>query len=205
MRVMWLLLSIGWVIFGLGAFSLLGGCSKSKEEKARVLNYVGFESYVDTFVDSSKKNHRPLEVSELVIRFGTAEEVKEKSKVSAALAICTTGSEVPTIVVDQQWWENKLPSLTESKSVAEEILFHELGHCLLNRKHLDGTAPGKEIPGSIMYPKYIPGKIYAENKQEYYRELFTGVWAVLRLFEENLALSKAPISYQTETEESTVD
>lgn len=47
----------------------------------------------------------------------------------------------------------------------EELMFHELGHCILNRPHVNSTA-------SIMYPSHLGGGGYLNNYANYLSELF---------------------------------
>ena len=54
----------------------------------------------------------------------------------------------------------------------EELIFHELGHCVLNRDH-DNTMleyNGDELPKSIMYP-YVFEYEYGEYQDYYWAEL----------------------------------
>jgi hypothetical protein len=146
------------------------GCSKSEPVK----DYGVFAPYVEKFSQVAANEGRPVEIEQLRIRFGTADEVKGRSQVTAAIAICTYYEEVPTIVVDQKWWDEKLPKLENSENVAEQILFHEMGHCVLKRHHVNEMDPVEQVPASIMYSKYIKGEVYEKHRSSYYRELFLG-------------------------------
>lgn len=56
------------------------------------------------------------------------------------------------------------------ESQREELIFHELGHCLAGRDHC-----GKQHtngPISIMYPEVLPGDYYKKNREELVDELF---------------------------------
>ena len=53
----------------------------------------------------------------------------------------------------------------------EELFFHELGHCILSRKHrADG---GATFALSIMYPSVLSDNLYLANYGQYIHELFT--------------------------------
>jgi len=57
------------------------------------------------------------------------------------------------------------------------IIFHELGHCELDRPHLDllSQLEGKIIPFSIMFPSLFPRTaLYKELEAHYLDELFGG-------------------------------
>lgn len=59
----------------------------------------------------------------------------------------------------------------------EELIFHELGHCVFNRDHTTERMmfKGISVPTSIMYP-YTFGNswIYEQNLTHYYSELVEG-------------------------------
>jgi hypothetical protein len=52
----------------------------------------------------------------------------------------------------------------------EELIFHELGHCILGREHDTSYIDEYRVPKSIMYP-YIFGYAYNEYKSYYMDEL----------------------------------
>ena len=49
-------------------------------------------------------------------------------------------------------------------------MFHELGHCILNRGHYEEKVGG--VPVSLMFPSLIP-HYYLFYKEKYRTELFT--------------------------------
>jgi hypothetical protein len=52
----------------------------------------------------------------------------------------------------------------------EQLLFHELGHCVLNRKHCDLVV--NLDPISLMHPKMLKSEYYKNNRDELIEELF---------------------------------
>jgi hypothetical protein len=160
--------NISFKLISLIFLTSLVACSKAEPVK----DYGVFAPYVEKFVQVASEQGRPVTIDQLQIRFGNAEEVKGRSQVAAAIAICTYYDDVPTIVVDQKWWDEKLPKLKESGSVAEQILFHEMGHCILKRHHVNEMDPIEQVPASIMYSKYIKGDVYEKRRASYYEELF---------------------------------
>lgn len=56
-----------------------------------------------------------------------------------------------------------------SHTKREMIIFHELGHCVLNREHSSTT----DKP-SLMAESLISVRAYRENREYYLRELFSG-------------------------------
>lgn len=70
------------------------------------------------------------------------------------------------IFIDREYWD--------SASIArrEQLIFHELGHCVLRREHLLTKRSG--FPISLMYPEIdrIPDFWYAIYRKIYLDELF---------------------------------
>lgn len=87
------------------------------------------------------------------------------------VAVCQTYFYDKKIIkVDPDYWENL------SFYGKEEVIYHELGHCQLNREHNSTlTIPSKlrySIPNSIMYP-YVFGEetFYFMYREHYIEEL----------------------------------
>lgn len=82
-----------------------------------------------------------------------------------------TNNRLNIVYIDRLFW------ISNDYYAQEELLFHELGHCVLGRKHLEGLMVlGEYInaPKSIMYSipfGYLP--IYVENRDFYLKELGT--------------------------------
>jgi len=81
------------------------------------------------------------------------------------------------IIVLESYWN------TVDDNSRESILFHEFGHCVLNRVHRTDTVtdetqqeaysiPPLETPVSLMNPYYINGSVYMAYQQFYLTELF---------------------------------
>jgi hypothetical protein len=73
----------------------------------------------------------------------------------------------PHIVIKKELWEET------SFEEKEYILFHELGHCLLNRRHENDAEGGK--PLSLMNQAFTNHHLdfYLDNKRFYIEELFS--------------------------------
>lgn len=67
------------------------------------------------------------------------------------------------IEIDRDYWE------TQDEFGKEELIFHELGHCVLNKGHNEHKMG--ECPASIMYPNLVPG-CYKQHREYYLAELF---------------------------------
>jgi hypothetical protein len=53
----------------------------------------------------------------------------------------------------------------------ESVLFHELGHCVLGRQHLNDSRDN--LPMSLMNKNAVPGSLYWSNREYYLDELFS--------------------------------
>lgn len=82
---------------------------------------------------------------------------------------CQVSKDIHRILVDSNYWEGA----TESER--EVLLFHELGHCILNRTHLDEKT-GKSICVSIMRSSSSVCKMdyNLSTRSDYLDELFLG-------------------------------
>ena len=95
---------------------------------------------------------------------------------SFVLAYCQRSSQGPSIVVKGSTFNNM------SISDREQLVFHELGHCLLNLGHDDstenaldhngGTSYASDVPSSIMNKLNLNSTYYNLNRNEYLNRLF---------------------------------
>ncbi len=72
------------------------------------------------------------------------------------------------IEIDPAWWD------VISESEREELVFHELGHCVLLQEHLTGTImdrDGRWIPLSIMHMFGFGDPAYTKHRAKYHRGL----------------------------------
>lgn len=85
------------------------------------------------------------------------------------VGVCMSWSDgYKEITIDKE----SFSELDDSKK--EELVFHELGHCVLGRKHDEETIElngFKYAPRSIMYPYVFGGDMYLKNTNYYYGEL----------------------------------
>ena len=144
------------ILLSLILASLLAACGRSE------LRIDGFETEVAHFEAAAVETGHSIKITDLVI------EVHAQSNGFAA--ICYQGSGTPKIEVDPKVMV--LPQLDR-----EAILFHELGHCILGRKHLEGTVVEDEyrIPTSLMTHKSVHGWTYHVRREYYVKELFSTV------------------------------
>lgn len=82
-----------------------------------------------------------------------------------AIGYCDDRRPVHVIALNKDFWDQASPL------VREELLFHELGHCVLNREHAKTSARAPQP--SIMVPNILPEEDYKAFRNEYILELFT--------------------------------
>lgn len=103
-----------------------------------------------------------FQIGDLEAQFG---EIKEENVVG----LCETDDDAqtpPKITISKEYWEGIIDVQRE------ELLFHELGHCILNREHRnDLGADG--CPMSIMYWETISVQCL-DRYIDYYREELFG-------------------------------
>jgi hypothetical protein len=116
----------------------------------------GFEHYVNLFQEQAADLGQTIEVSDLVIRFKHI-PIEDKKVV---LGICWRGgNHVPTIDIDPEHWKGM--SMVER----ELLMFHEMGHCLLRRDHVEDYT-------SIMNPYLIRTDEFIKDENRLLAELF---------------------------------
>ncbi len=118
-----------------------------------------FTPYVARFETASGQYGSKLTVTNLVIQFGDTQSSTERGACEIG------GGNPPTIIVNQESW-NRI-----SDAEREEFLFHELGHCVLRRKHKTGY-DGDGKPLSIMFPYSMDALTYQNKQGAYLAELF---------------------------------
>ncbi len=66
----------------------------------------------------------------------------------------------------RRWW------VRASNACQEQLLYHELGHCILDRTHLSGYQGPQGFPTSIMRRSVFNCDVYMHYRAYYLRELF---------------------------------
>jgi hypothetical protein len=144
------------------ALSACGAAPSSNTAHDNTLQVDGFKSYVTSFEQTAAQYGNPVQVTDLVIQFGQVDGVGE----NGGRGVCelSEGS-TPVITISQAAWTSS------SESEREELIFHELGHCVLHKTHVGGIN-SDGIPASIMNPYKIDGAIYSQYKSFYLTGLF---------------------------------
>ena len=131
----------------------------------------GFLSYITTFENNGKIefNDPTFKVTNVPVNFGDTENPE-------FVGVCFTYSNGDKeIIIDKQWWDRVSPTSRES------LIFHELGHCALNRVHNDEEIEknGKTVRASIMNPGVVSSMDYNSYKPGYLHELYTNDQTIL--------------------------
>lgn len=130
------------------------------------INAGDFTRYVLDFQKAYQENQsivdlnnqsKSLAISKLTVRYG-------KKIYSDEIGHCEWVNEIPTVVLDPIEWN-------KDEKRKEMVMFHEFGHCVLNRPHCEGKN-SEGIPNSIMAKVSFDPKIYEANKLYYLQELF---------------------------------
>ncbi len=140
----------------IGVLFLLLGCGRAPtlEEKEE------FTPYLNRFLAYSKQNGRDLSAS-VNVTYGNLQ--------GKHLGVCEEAwLQTPHVEINRAAWG------ASPESTKEMMLFHELGHCLLGRSHIDTkvSAGPSLIPSSIMGSHGVPGRLYEQFQDYYLTELF---------------------------------
>lgn len=124
-----------------------------------------FSSYVEQFEEKAKKetSNQNFKVGDIPINFG---DTTDPSYDGVCLVYDDGTKEV---IIKKSWWENR--NLVSRRV----MIFHELGHCRLGRKHDSSTVEvdGKQVKTSIMHPEIPDDTTFGMNQEGYLTELFT--------------------------------
>lgn len=111
------------------------------------------QPYVSMFVEYSYYLNKYTPITDLRADFGDLD--------STTLGICDYNT--TTITLDKTYWK------TANEYARQVLVFHELGHCILDRGHKEEKVNG--VPTSIMYPINMT-KYYIDHEDYYIHELF---------------------------------
>lgn len=136
----------------------LTGCKKDIIETDQALL-----PYFDLFALEAEKRGITVDY-ELERIEGLLQDIRDES----VLGQCFRNAEKPKkVIIDQEYWD-------EADEFSKQFLiFHELGHCFLNREH-DDRSDASNVCISIMHstPQACDFELTEENKKEYLDELF---------------------------------
>jgi len=132
-----------------------GGSSRKFETSNPV-----FKEFVDKFETEGKAylNQPNFNIGDIPINFGDTE--------GTAVGVCFKYSNGKSeVIIDEDKWD-ALPS------IREVLIYHELGHCRLNRGH-DNSLFDNDVKLSILNEVLVSGFQYTRYRDGYVKELFT--------------------------------
>ncbi len=133
---------------------LIAGCGNNRPQSFAI---TGFEVYYAQFVSDVGVGS-----NDLVIKFGNPAAV---TGLNTTVGVCERGNgRTPTVIIDEYFWAGS------SEGYRQEIIDHELGHCILNRDHNNAVLPNG-WPASIMNAYLFNPQVIDNNKQYYFHEL----------------------------------
>ncbi|MFZ9000312.1 MAG: hypothetical protein ACO20H_03355 [Bacteriovoracaceae bacterium] len=127
-----------------------------------------FQEYITQFKTAHKQIHSSdIRLDHIPINFGKP----SKKSFEGVCHIYYDGTK--EILIRKDWWDRYVGESGET--VKRLMIFHELGHCLLDREHKNEmiTHGDKEINASIMSATLMPFPDYNTYMNQYDRELFT--------------------------------
>lgn len=146
---------------------LIGDHVQKKSGTSRLFSSTdsAFSPYVASFEAYGKNltGDSNFKVGDIPINFGTPEE----TSFQAVCYIYSNNSR--EIIIRPEWWQ------TASEDNKESIIFHELGHCRLDREHDDTVMNigGHSVKLSMMHHVIVINKDYTDRQSAYINELFT--------------------------------
>lgn len=141
----------------------LSSCVKKDKKKSKILSggatveTPSADAYLDTFIEYRAIAGGPADVGLSYVEFVT-------TLGNTTLGTCTMGTGY--IKINENLWR------AISKESREELIFHELGHCALNRLHENSTLPNTR-PASLMNSYHMGSSVYIPAYAYYISELFS--------------------------------
>lgn len=156
------------------ALIALMSTSCSRGHKHQLSIDPAFQSLYIQFLNDAAHNGRFLSVNDLIIRFEDLGPI-DSTRVGKNGQCALETDKTPVISINTNpdgpfHWQY------ESATLKENLLYHELGHCVLHRLHNTAvwTAPdASNIPVSIMFPTLINELSYIKYHAYYLNELFS--------------------------------
>jgi hypothetical protein len=120
-----------------------------------------FDKYVSSFSSEAKKRTADIgRLHSLTMIFGITGTKDDPGTIGT----CSIANGFPLIIIDRRFWG------VADEFEREELIFHELGHCLLDRDHCEPKKDGKSL--SIMEPDLLGSTYYKANRENLINELF---------------------------------
>ena len=141
----------------------LTACAPSQPAPIKVVSIEStYQPYVDAFQERAREIGTNVSIANLIIQ--SVPQLSTNIIAQCEHSTINGVDQPPTISVSQLYWKNF------DVTYREQVIFHEMGHCVLNRVHRPELNSG--IPISIMNPYSFGGNPYVSNYKQYINELF---------------------------------
>lgn len=149
---------------------LMTSCGKKIQYETSVYIHEDVAPFVSRFQQLSGIQINDLHVTFKQMDMGLGGYC-EKNEIIKETPFEKTITKTPKVFLNIDYWNNYLKIDKRGK---ELLVFHELGHCLLNRDHNESKLDfnGKSIPASIMTPQMFESIYYSSNYSHFIGELF---------------------------------
>lgn len=148
------------------------GCGLIPETRPAGTIEPAFLPYVVYFADKAGENRVSIgDLYSLSVNMALDEHFSKDT-----VGTCQRNKNSQQIYIKKSYWDKA------SLSGREELIFHELGHCLLGMNHdtsivqardySTGELLGYDLPASIMSPNVLWDKAYEQNREQYIKQLF---------------------------------
>ena len=118
--------------------------------------------FVKSFLHEAAKRNKVIDLNYLSIEFSN--KLDDDAEV---IGFCRKIGPVKLIKINSAFWA------TATYTEKEELVFHEMAHCVLNRDHCNERTEDKSRFVSIMSEYSGPKIDYLTNRDEYVQELFS--------------------------------
>jgi hypothetical protein len=152
--------------------------------------------YLNRFVSLATAHGITVDTSKLTIAYDSSLTALN------ILGTCSRGYNVngtiavSSVRLNKSYWEAWYNA--GRKSELEQLIFHEFGHCLLNRNHNDATVAstdyGSQVEVSIMSSYHISSNLYEYNYTYYIDELYVLYTPSAGTYNPATTVSYSPIS-----------
>lgn len=137
------------------------------------------QQFANRFTQVGAIQGRQVSLNNITIEF-------DSNITGSTIGICTTGGgKQPRVRINTNYWKGVKAVNAQGQEVytqypasvadREELMFHELAHCVLGRNHDETkimTADGFWLRKSIMSPYHLGSYTYGQNYNYYMSELF---------------------------------
>lgn len=115
-----------------------------------------FDIQIEAFKREALLRNKDIDISKITVIFGKQE--------GNSVGLCITAHSQPFITIHKQFWT------IYDQFEREELIFHELGHCVLDREHCEVKKNNKSV--SMMEPNMLGSGYYGPNRENLVDELF---------------------------------